>query len=427
MNRKNLLWKKQSLIVVTLLAGLAGSAFAGSKYQVIHRFQQTGILGTTPIDLISDGAGNLYGTTDSGGEYGYGTVFELSPPGSGGDFWTKTLLYSFRTGAGVYHTAAGGSLVLDQSGNVYGVSTYGGHGCSMFGCGYVFKLTAPTGAESGWTESTLYTFSGWDGFQPGGLALDPAGNVYGVTSYGGHGCMATGCGTVFELTPSSDGKTWTRTVLYSFKGVPGDQGSGDGADPIGVTFNEEGNLYGATVGGGNCKVSTCHGTAFELRPPTKKGGSWIESVLYRFPIGSDQPYSGVVLGKSGALYGSTVYSVYQLVLLHGAWTENVLTTGGYIYGGVILDEAGNLYGTALFTSQYTNGIVYKLTPPAMGHSTWTQTVIHAFASGNDGQAPDSGLTFGLNGMLYGTTLRGGNDQCQVDGGAGCGIVFTIAP
>jgi hypothetical protein len=94
---------------------------------------------------------------------------------------------------------------------------------------------------------------------------------------------------------------------------------------------------------------------------------------------------------------------------------------------VTLDEAGNLYGTALFTSQYTNGIVYKLTPPAMGHSTWTQTVIHAFASGNDGQAPDSGLTFGLNGMLYGTTLRGGNDQCQVDGGAGCGIVFTIAP
>jgi uncharacterized repeat protein (TIGR03803 family) len=106
MNRKNLLWKKQSLIVVTLLAGFAGSAFAGSKYQVIHRFQQTGMLGTTPIDLISDGAGNLYGTTDSGGEYGYGTVFELSPPGSGGDFWTKTLLYSFRTGAGVYHTAA---------------------------------------------------------------------------------------------------------------------------------------------------------------------------------------------------------------------------------------------------------------------------------------------------------------------------------
>jgi uncharacterized repeat protein (TIGR03803 family) len=419
---------RRLLILMTLLVAFPGAAFAASKYQVIHRFQQSGSIGNTPIDLISDHAGNLYGTTDTGGKYGFGTVFELSPPATKGDPWTTSMLYSFPTGASVYQSAGGDSLILDQSGNLYGVSTWGGHGCSIFGCGYVFKLSPPEMAGSGWTETNLYTFSGWDGFEPAGLALDQAGNVYGVTYYGGRGCKAVGCGTVFELTPSGQGKAWTRTVLYFFKGVPGDQGEGDGASPIGVIFDPKGNLYGVTATGGQCAQGGCYGTAFELKPPTKKGGEWPESVLHRFPIGGDQPYSGVVLDKSGALYGSTVYSVYQLVLANGVWTENILVSGAYIYSGVILDESGNLYGTTLFSSQYTNGTAYKLSTSGRNGGTWTQTVLHAFASGRDGQAPDSGVTFGLDGALYGTTLRGGNSQCNVGGGnVGCGIVFTVAP
>jgi hypothetical protein len=403
-----------------------GSAFAGSKYGVIHRFQQTGKAGINPTDLISDSAGNLYGTTNTGGKYGFGTVYELTPPSMDGGAWTTTLLYSFPTGAGVYESAGAGSLILDQSGNLYGVATFGGHGCSIFGCGAVFELTPPKDPESGWTETNLYVFSGWDGFEPSGLALDQAGNLYGTTQYGGRGCKALGCGTAFELTPSTDGKTWKRTVLYFFKGVPGDQGDGDGASPFDLIFDQKGNLFGVTSGGGHCDQGGCLGTAFELKPPVKKGDSWTEDVLYRFQ--SDVPDSDVVLDSSGAIYGSTVSTVYQLMFTHGAWTENVLASGAYIFSGMIFDEAGNLYGTALWESQYTNGDVFKLSPPGATGGTWTQTVLHPFAGGSDGSSPDGGVTFGLDGELYGTTLRGGNSQCNIGGGnLGCGTIFRVAP
>jgi uncharacterized repeat protein (TIGR03803 family) len=418
---------KRLLILMTLLVVFSGHAFAGSKYQVIHRFQQSGSIGNTPIGLISDSAGNLYGTTNTGGKYGFGTVFELSPPGTAGGPWTTTLLYSFPTGSAVYQSAGAGSLILDQLGNLYGVSTWGGHGCSVFGCGYVFELTPPQEAGSGWTENTLYIFSGWDGYQPGGLALDQEGNVYGTTFGGGRGCMAVGCGTVFKLTPSTDGKAWKRTVLYFFKGVLGEQGNGDGAGPLGLILDPKGNLYGVTVNGGHCDQAGCYGTAFELKPPrNNSGGAWTESVLYRFGSG-EQLTSGVVREDSGSLYGSTLDSVYQLRLANGVWTENILVSGAYLYGGVIFDRAGNLYGMTLNSSQYTHGTVFKLSPPGKGHSRWTQTVLHAFAGGRDGSAPSQGVTFGLGGELYGTTLRGGNNMCPVDGDAGCGTVFTVVP
>jgi hypothetical protein len=113
---------------------------------------------------------------------------------------------------------------------------------------------------------------------------------------------------------------------------------------------------------------------------------------------------------------------------HGAWTENVLASGAYIFSGMIFDEAGNLYGTALWESQYTNGDVFKLSPPGATGGTWTQTVLHPFAGGSDGSSPDGGVTFGLDGELYGTTLRGGNSQCNIGGGnLGCGTVFRVAP
>jgi uncharacterized repeat protein (TIGR03803 family) len=410
----------RSFRLIPLLVVLAGSALAGSRYQVIHRFQQTGSIGIEPTDLIADKAGNLYGTTSSGGKYGFGTVYELMPPTNGGG-WTVTPLYSFRNGSSNW---AAGWLILDQSGNLYGVNPYGGHGCGG-GCGTVFELTPPKAGGGGWIETDLYVFSGWDGLQPGGLVLDREGNLYGTSYYGGRGCMALGCGTVFQLTPSGHGKAWTRTVLYFFKGVPGDHGDGDGANPLNVIFDSQGNLYGVTAGGGHCDQQACYGTAFELKPPKNKRGTWRESVLYRFGSG-EQLFSGVVRDQSGSLYGGTVDSVYQLVLANGVWTENTLVSGAYIYGGVVFDKAGNLYGTTLSNTGFPNGTVFKLSPPTKGHSGWTQTVLHAFSEGRDGGGPAYGVTFGLGGSLYGTTLEGGNHQCHT-GGGGCGTVFRVAP
>src|SRR5579864_5296141 len=107
--------------------------------------------------LIFDKAGNLYGTTMSGGSTPAGTVFELSPNGDG--TWTESVPYSFRDGRDGNSPMAG--LVFDRAGNLYGTTLYGGirHGqvCSPSGCGTVFELSPLNG---GWTEKVLYRFTG---------------------------------------------------------------------------------------------------------------------------------------------------------------------------------------------------------------------------------------------------------------------------
>jgi uncharacterized repeat protein (TIGR03803 family) len=176
--------------------------------------------------LILDQVGNLYGTTSGGGgsacEYRYadgcGTVFELSPNGSGG--WTETPLYSFQ---GVSDSGVPLSgLIFDDAGNLYGTAVTGGGvtGCLGFGgCGTVFELS-PNGSGE-WTEAVLCSFRGGsDGAMPqAGLNLDRNGNLYGTTSEGGDtACFnGSGCGTIFELSPNSGG-AWTETLLYRFQG-----------------------------------------------------------------------------------------------------------------------------------------------------------------------------------------------------------------
>ncbi len=160
---------------------------------MLHNFGQNGTDGYYPAaGLIWDAAGNLYGTTLSGGRSG--TVFELSPTTGGG--WTETVLYSFCSRNGCTDGNTPGTLVFDAAGNLYGTTAYGG----TYNDGTVFELSSAGGGA--WTETVLYAFCSQnlcrDGSVPAaGLIFDAAGNLYGTTS-GGQYFYG---GTVFELTP----------------------------------------------------------------------------------------------------------------------------------------------------------------------------------------------------------------------------------
>jgi uncharacterized repeat protein (TIGR03803 family) len=200
--------------------------------------------------LMSDAAGNLYGTTSNGGPYIWGQVFEISPPATPGGNWTETALYNF----GQFPEdgqAPEGTLVFDASGNLYGTAVEDG----QYGYGTVFELTPPASGSGPWMENILYSFHGGrDGANPqSGVVFDKAGNLYGTTDEGGG---SANDGTVFELSPSGDG-TWKESVLHSFTG------KSDGAQPFaGLVIDHLGNLYGATGAGGTYGV----GTVFRIAP-----------------------------------------------------------------------------------------------------------------------------------------------------------------
>lgn len=300
--------------------------------------------GVEPWGVIRDEAGNLYGVAHYGGAHnrssciaGCGTVFELSPDGNGG--WTQTLIYSFTGGADGGNPV--GDLVFDKAGNLYGVTFSGG---AISNSGVAFELSPSNGA---WTQTVIHTFgTGSDGAFPngtlaidqfgslygttgtggtqklgtafklalsggtwqetilrnfgpatpdgnspfGGVILDSAGNVYGTSSAGAGGCFRSGCGAVWELTPSANG--WSEHILYRFSGPP------NASNPdFPLTMDAAGNLYG--TGGG------ARGAVFKL---IHTSTGWEETVLHSFtgaPNDGYQPDSGVIFGKDGLLYGGT--------------------------------------------------------------------------------------------------------------------------
>jgi len=261
---------------------------------VLYRFTN-GSDGSYPRStLIFDQTGNLYGTTNDGGD-GYGVVFELTPPASGGN-WIETTLHTFgdHRGDGAYPIAA---LLFDDSGNLYGTTAAGGSTHCSEGCGIVFQLQPPGSPGGAWTEKVAYAFQGGnDGDSPGGDLILVRGALLGMAGAGG----AYGQGNVFEIAPSSRG--FSETVLYSF------QGGNDGAYPVaGLTVDSAFNLYGSTDGGGGCTDNPggC-GTVFHLTPPGSPGGTWSEQVLYAFPSVSDGLYPvGDLLLDEGWLLGAT--------------------------------------------------------------------------------------------------------------------------
>jgi uncharacterized repeat protein (TIGR03803 family) len=265
--------------------------------------QMGGKINNPSANPIFDNAGNLYGTTNTGGTKGFGAVYELTPQGNGK--WTQTILYNFLgdPNDGANPAAA---LVMDSAGNLYGTTTKGGAGnCSGSGdrgCGVVFELQPVAGGT--WTEKVLYSFQGRpnDGSVPAGnLILDKNGNLFGTTSAGAiknKSCTfnngGQGCGTVYELSPGSGG--WTETVIYEFTGVNG----GGGNPQAGLVFDGAGNLYGTTAIGGTFNF----GTVYKLTPVA--GGGFTETVLYSFDQTDGQwPYNALILDAAGNLYGTT--------------------------------------------------------------------------------------------------------------------------
>lgn len=221
---------------------------------VLHAFGN-GQDGLGPIGpLTFDGFGAMYGVTQSGGASRLGIVYRLTP-NLGRPGWTETILYEFK-GSGDHNDGANpiGGVVLDSKGNLYGTTELGGRS----NWGTVFELTPqPDGT---WTEKVIHQFTPPDGRNPGGaLTFDWAGNLYGVTPFGG----SYNWGTVFKLIKHPNG-AWTEDVLFSFtNGL-------DGGEPTGgVVLDNRGNLYGTAENGGTYQCTGLYygcGVIYELTP-----------------------------------------------------------------------------------------------------------------------------------------------------------------
>ena len=293
--------------------------------------------------------------------------------------------------------------------------------------------SVPTSAQS---ETVLHSFQNGsgDGAQPWGTPLrDASGNLYGTTVFGG----TLGWGAVFELSPPSSDGARSETILYSFAG------GSDGSNPYaGLIQDGQGNLYGTTSYGGGTPQN--YGTVFELAPPNSLGGSWTESVIYRFqgnPDGS-VPVGGLVMDSAGNLYGTTYYGgscgngvIYELsppATQGAAWTEAVLYSFKGCHGGydsaasestLIFGKDGALYATA-GGGTHGWGTVFRLRPPSAGQNSWIEEVLYNFAGKYDGGGPyHSGVVFDERGNLYGTAFGGGLTGCPE--GPGCGVVFQL--
>jgi uncharacterized repeat protein (TIGR03803 family) len=420
MTRHHSILAAPSLIACLLALTLAASA---ATETVLHSFSQQPRGATSRAGLVSDTAGNLYGTTSRGGAFG--VVFRLSPNAHGQ--WTQTVLHNFTGGyTGPDGTYPQTSLTFDSAGNLYGTTQGGG----TYGCGTVYKLTPVTTGP--WKESILHSFACYpsDGSNPdGSLIFDSAGNLYGVTYVGGSGGCGDGystygCGTVYELSPTSGG--YVETILYSF--ITGNSFEGNPAGPL--VFDKSGNLYGTAQTGGTgagCYYYGC-GTVFKL---TKGTSGWTESTIYDFTgvNDGDTPGAGVTFDTAGNLYGTTegywgYGSIFELSPnSDGSWAETTLFSSdpnySSFYGGVIFDTAGNLYATALDNvSNSCTGGCGEILELSHGSSGWTKTTLYSFTGGKDGDAPYATLLRDSGGNLYTTTSAGAN---------GAGSVFKLAP
>jgi len=360
--------------------------------------------------LAADAAGNLYGTTEFSGYAEPGVVYKLDTAG------VFSVLYAFVGGEQPYLTKAG--VILDPSGNLYGIAPYGGANAE----GMVYKLDTSN------QETTLYTFSSAPGgtYLNAGVIRDPAGNFYGTTYDGG----PANAGVVYKMNAAGH-----ETVLYSFTG------GADGRNPqAGVVRDSAGNLYGTTVYGGalpGCTFGFGCGVVYKVDP------SGQETVLYTFTGGADggTPYAGVILDSAGNLYGTAshgglpCYSAYSCGVVYKvdpSGHETVLCftgdpDGAWPYAGLTADPAGNVYGTTGGGGKGGGGVVYKLDPSGHLRVLYSFTALGNGGGGPTGAYPYAGVVLDPARNVYGTAWAGGDMSGPAAGcsGFGCGVVYKV--
>jgi hypothetical protein len=332
------------------LAKTAGS-YASTPTTLV-RFNGTN--GSNPGGLISDAAGDLFSTTTSGGKNNGGTVFEIANTSTGYASAPATLA-SFSTG-----TFPQGGLLADTAGNLFGTTENGG----THGDGAVFEIAnTSTGYAS--TPATLTSFYGYNGANPWGVLMaDAAGDLFGTTAGGG----ANSLGTVFELAKTSTGYASTPTTLTSFNGY-------NGSTPYaGLLADAAGNLVGTTYAGG----ANGDGTVFEI-------------------------------ANTSTGYASTPTTIINFNYTNGANPT----------GSLIIDAAGDLFGTTTDGGTGTQGTVFEIANTSTGYVGTPTTLVNF--DGTNGATPVPGLIADGTGDLFGTT-RFGPDAGTVFEVTGTGFV-----
>ncbi|HEX4859686.1 MAG TPA: choice-of-anchor tandem repeat GloVer-containing protein, partial [Rhizomicrobium sp.] len=362
---------------IALLAAV--SAAGASGLQTIHSFcatPQDGCSdGASPSNLTRDAAGNLFGTTPVGGTGRAGTIFELSRDPETGD-WTYRVIYSF-CADGSCTESPSSPLIVDTAGNLYGTAYN-----TVYGAGYggIYKLS-PNRNGTKWRYDALHKFNA-DGYMSesaltyagaaSGLSYDGVSPLYGASALGGE----NRAGNIYMLTPKSG--VWHFKIIHRFCETDCSDGSAPFATPI---LDEAGNLYGATVVGGQANS----GVVFKL---SRSRGTWSETVLYDFCSAAN-------------------------------------CADGEMPRSLIMDAAGNLLGTTLTGGQCNTpgycGVAFKITPDGR------ESTLYAFCAKRDcgdGSFPFSALNMNANGKLYGTTMQGGGHDTD-PGGVGGGTVFAL--
>ena len=388
--------------VVLALVPIAAHPAQAQTEQVLYTFTG-GSDGGQPYQagVVFDQSGNLFGVTQYGGTYNQGTVFELTPSPSGP--WTETVVYNF-TGGEDGGIPLGG-LATDGAGDFYGTTAYGGLP-DPISCGTLFQINISL------HFGVLHTFDDatGDGCQPEFDVNYSSGFITGTTYYGGE----REAGTVFFSGPGYYG-------AFSF---PPNFNS-NSAEPTGLTLFGSSIYgtanYGGTGGGDVFEFSSPHVIAEHTFTSTGKEGVWPIGALatqvnpdgVRIMYGATQ---GRGVGGNGAIYQLTAVNggdTWAISLVHGFFGPD----GSLPWAGVVIDSAGNLYGTTWEGGAANLGTVFELTPVAK--NTWTYTLLHSFTGANDGANPTGTLVFDSAGNIYGTTFAGGASNQ--------GVVYEVTP
>lgn len=405
-------WLTAALV---MLLGMSASLSA-QTFTVVHAFSDSPDGNAPSSGLTWDTSGNLYGVTAAGGQLGWGTLYKLDPQGR------ETVVASFTSSI----DGPSSNVSLDASGNFYGTTNNiledAGTAWKFSSSGQLSLMMIFSPVVSGFSFGDSPAGRQWGGGYPwhSGLIVDAnRGLYYGTT---GGTFPNNDCGNHCGMLYSVDGFHHL-TILHTFTSGQ------DGAVPMqGMVEDSQGNLYGTTTCGG----ANGAGTVFEY----SAAGSY--SVIHSFsgqPAfctgngGADGPVGpgSLVLDSAGNLYGTTyeggsngLGTVFKLTNSGGTWTETDLHTfqggsdGEYGWGGLALDDAGNLYGATQGGGNANAGVVFEIS------SDGTYRVLHSFTDGSDGANPLGAMAVDASGNLHGTTSGGGDPACQ------CGVVFKIS-